>query len=573
MHLRSRIFASGLLLPAFAALLTGCDTSKLQDLENDLEVILNVPGLPATHVVQIIDATSEVPVAAEVSIRVTGEDADQVIDPIFFETVESTTSNTGSVFLGIQDGVTPTPEDPVDIKLHLTAPGYVETSSAVSVETEGISESQVTLVPIASPPEGVAGTSESTGSASTEGKTTEDILVVTPPESQSGGQAAIEIPAGTLLTTAEGEPLTGSLQATVTYFNNQAPASLEAFPGGLDNVTVEGQTERGAFISAGFVSVSLTDSQGREAANLSSAADVTLSIPEGTINPETGQPVQPGDVIPLWSLDPETGTWKSEGEVVAESPAKADLSAQLASFEGSRNLLARFATDHFSYFNLDYYRNRCLVGHSFQFDRFPEKTVLMELQLPGYWRRIYVAPWLEAHFQPLTLVRAPLASINAMWRVRDASSWEVLAEGTVSSLCDPGTTTISLTDPDEGADLVDLDLALDIVCEKGSSRQVFKTNYPFLYHRPVQGTRWTSGQLVNGRALLTSLHYGETYEVAVSIREGDVWTQEIRSFKLTENPEIADIGEHLEFVSGERNGDRLSLAYRATNFAPVCDAI
>lgn len=65
-------------------------------------------------------------------------------------------------------------------------------------------------------------------------------------------------------------------------------------------------------MTGGFTSIELTDEKGNKAATFSNPMEITMQIPKGTINPDTGKEIKTGDKIGIWSYDTTTGQWKYE---------------------------------------------------------------------------------------------------------------------------------------------------------------------------------------------------------------------------------------------------------------------
>lgn len=79
-----------------------------------------------------------------------------------------------------------------------------------------------------------------------------------------------------------------------------------------------------------------------------------MGIPSDTYNPETGATVQPGDVIPVWSYNEDTGEWKLETwNGLVEATGNPDA------------YLVRYNPEHLSWWNLDWFlSDYCFEGVS-----------------------------------------------------------------------------------------------------------------------------------------------------------------------------------------------------------------
>ncbi len=94
---------------------------------------------------------------------------------------------------------------------------------------------------------------------------------------------------------------------------------------------------------------------GTKVENFGSSVNVDIDIPADLINPETGNSLAPGDKIPLWSYDEETGLWTKEGEVTVPS-------ALAKSANGKSVYKVSTKINHLSYWNLDWFQDACYEG-------------------------------------------------------------------------------------------------------------------------------------------------------------------------------------------------------------------
>lgn len=152
-----------------------------------------------------------------------------------------------------------------------------------------------------------------------QGMTTEEVVLLCPSAPNKPETCSITIPSGTVFTSAEGNTLSGDISLQAVHFSNQAESSLRVFPGGFNITSYIDENnnlvnDNSVFYTYGFFTVEAQDNNGNKASNLSQPATI-----EAGINPasqssdpsDTGN-IKDGDLIPIWSLDPNTGTWKLE---------------------------------------------------------------------------------------------------------------------------------------------------------------------------------------------------------------------------------------------------------------------
>lgn len=181
------------------------------------------------------------------------------------------------------------------------------------------------------------------------------------------GVASIQIPAGTRVLNAQGQPVTpvGTVSLTVTAYSPENSASLDAFPGGFAaNVNIPAGSPAGAaaapanegtFVTGGFAQFNMTDSAGNALKTFDRPVSLSIPLPKSTLN-EQGVPIQAGEQFPVWSFDEVSGVWKFErmGTVREKTPVDAS------------NFEVVFESTHLSSWNLDYYQRSCTTNFVLQ---------------------------------------------------------------------------------------------------------------------------------------------------------------------------------------------------------------
>ncbi|OHD05411.1 MAG: hypothetical protein A2086_14055 [Spirochaetes bacterium GWD1_27_9] len=326
----------------------------------------------------IVDSATNQPINQAINVTFSGQD--KSIAEKFSGAVNGVLKvNTGIVSFNIEKEILST----LDFTVVVNADKYISSSKRInSITSSGKLDFQVSLVNIEKTPQGVNVVQKSIGTADTSGKTVSDASLSTNTNESVSSQASITLLKDTIVKDASGDILTGSLKATVGYFSPTSENALSSFPGGLGNVnitTTRGDTEEnGFFVSGGFVSIDITDQNGKSAEKFEgNSLKVSVDIPEGLLNPETGVLIKAGDVIPLWSYNKETGKWTKETTVTRSSNGVEKINGKLT---------LSFDAPHLSYWNIDWFspskidtsRNIKLIGI--------EKGVPVKIDLysPGY---------------------------------------------------------------------------------------------------------------------------------------------------------------------------------------------
>ena len=255
------------------------------------------PDLPAAAIVLtpaavtvsalVTDAATGLPVSSTLSIY-TQTGTTPVAGPM---------TSTAGFFTYVPGSVTA----PVTYRLVASASGYATASqnltiTGAEVKADGSGLAAATIALNSTTTSTTAPVAVATGAASSTG-TAAVITSTTPATSGIVGEASVTIPASTVLTTASGAPLTGTVSLVASYSNALTPASLASYPSGTQAI-VNGTAT--TIVSAGAVTTTAKDASGNVAKNFSPAVNVTIPVPAGTLNPITNAAVKAGDTINIY---------------------------------------------------------------------------------------------------------------------------------------------------------------------------------------------------------------------------------------------------------------------------------
>ncbi|MEQ3515162.1 hypothetical protein ABMY35_17720 [Pseudoalteromonas sp. BZB3] len=403
---------------------------------------------------------------APVTVRIT-KGADKVVSLDGSElAAEELTLNAGT---GIFSAAVADVSEEVTVTVNFIADGFINNSTTFTLSSDNTDESAtVRLVPrtsSADTPVKVAAESKAVEELVKEGETlafdeetgaitvtdengdpqpitlTKEIEAATEKDDKGGVEVVIPSGSQMLYRDSEGElkPLTGAPELTVAYFNNEASTATEAnnngdaasqaresstldvFPGGLDlEVAVPASDatdateapQAGAFTTAGFVAIELTDAEGNKVKNFGetdgkeNSIEVKMTVDANTANAcpmnygttdldqETvrnfatdstkatdsayfrkgacvtveggtvaSRTVKEGDIIPVWSYDADEAQWSFESYGVAQK------------VEGNDSIFnVAVQVTHLSYWNLDFFnwrepnRGQCGTNGRVEFD-------------------------------------------------------------------------------------------------------------------------------------------------------------------------------------------------------------
>jgi hypothetical protein len=155
-----------------------------------------------------------------------------------------------------------------------------------------------------------------------------------------GSGARVTLSPGTVVD-AQGNPVTGDFQVTVTPVDVSDRAARRAFPGSYAALDMAGEPVP-ILMPYGTMEVLLT--RGDEALNLAPGAVAAIEIPIYVTLHNDGTPIAEGDTGgEVWSLTETTGLWQLEGTGYV-----------VAAKRSPTGLALRTQVSHFSWYNFDY---------------------------------------------------------------------------------------------------------------------------------------------------------------------------------------------------------------------------
>ncbi|MDA3859900.1 MAG: hypothetical protein PF445_01625, partial [Melioribacteraceae bacterium] len=377
----------------------------------------------------------------------------------------------------------PSPDNPIEVTIVVNADGYVSSSTQLYIASPGVSAHAIELANFNTPPVGVESNSSSGGSVSTAGGTSSDVIAGSSSDATSSS-ATISIPQGTILKGSNGEALSGTVETRVTYFDPQEEQSLNSFPGGF---SVNTGTERGNFITAGFSAIDMTVG-GAKVEEFGSEVEIGIDVPVDLKKPD-GSTIQPGDKIPLWSYDEETGEWTQEGEVTVPSG--------LAKTADSKSVYKVKATiNHLSYWNLDWFQNSCplgvkinITGGCFSYLGLKAKFTDRE----GYLYSGYV--YGDDRTVQLRYVPKDIPVNIVLW---DYTTQSEVGSMVIDNLCQDGTIDIAVIN---NSGMEEVSAKATAVCHNSDGTvksRFYPNNYP-IYYKKSNAFNWNYlGMVING---------------------------------------------------------------------------
>ncbi len=420
-------------------IISSCDMKS--PVEN-VKVIFN--SKPITTIVAgiIINAKTGEPINDRtVHISIEGANKNIIVD-LTASPKTSFTTNEGFVSFALTNDFIPSETSPAKLVLVAKADGFLPTSMPLNIYEVGDAQFTIHLIEINNPPNGAA-TAAGTGTTNATGTLIDNDLKVTATEPSTNAFTSIRVPVGTIIKDEAGNPLTGTITATIVYCTNQTEESLLSFPGGFAVTTnTNGINEQTAFLTAGFASIEIKDGSGKTAASFEPPINITIQTNTNTINAETSTKVKEGDTVPVWSYDLEHSIWNYEKDVVLTGP------------DPKGNFSAFFSTNHLTMWNLDWYQlcPCCWDTRKINFigkpDGYPLLIKMKLIDYPAYYteKTIY-DNWVIWHYD---FAAAQPIGKRALVEAFDGNNpGTKFGELIVDDLCGQGELTLNL----EGADI------------------------------------------------------------------------------------------------------------------------
>lgn len=459
-----------------------------------------LPAAPTKVAVNVIDAATGNPLS-DVTFTVTGPNASNVVDE---NGTRITTSTAADGNFSADYRGTPTAGSPISVSIIASKNGYVSSSAALLTDAEGAIAETVRLVQISQPPAGVAVKSDT--SATSGGMTLTEKTVSSTAAATGTGGGSITIPQSTQARRSDGTPAAGTLAIDAVFFDNQTEDSLDSFPGGF-GVEVNtgtpgtGAVDEGAFVSGGFAAYEVTDDTGAPITQFDTPITLQIEVPAGTINPDTGNPVQASEEFPIWSYDEATGRWEEHtlNGVIEKG--------RVVSTAANGNFIVEFKTDHLSYYNVDYFFGRSRTCTATIDLRNLNQTVRVRLTRSdgtGFYKRMQASP-----NDPILRVARIAGQVPIKIDVETLNGNPITnGSRTEQDVCD-GPSIFNL-DPPPPPPPTSIRVTLTESCPDGSNRRPIQSTYSSIYQRSPY--YWTRGNTdANGQVTYTDLSAGETY--------------------------------------------------------------
>ena len=213
-----------------------------------------------------------------------------------------------------------------------------------------------------------------------------------------------------MFTTPSGTIVSDNIQVTITPVDISTAVGVESFPGNFAGIQ-EGATTPSPIVSYGTVEYQFT--RNGEVLQLASGQTATIEIPIYTTTHPDGTAIVLGDIIPLWSLDEETGNWSQDGNGTV-----------VASGASPTGFALRATVSHFTWWNCDVTYNSGRVRVTVLGDGDGYAYIYGETNASVGWRSSSVNTNVNLNQQsaPLPVPSTGTTCISALIHYRDGTS-------------------------------------------------------------------------------------------------------------------------------------------------------
>jgi hypothetical protein len=476
------------------ALVAGCqDIKDIQQLDPLKGVVFKINYEPSPTAIQglVVDAKTGIGVSVPVQVNIYGPDANRVLT---YEGVATTSfkSAKADLFLGLK-GTVASAGKPAELRIVVSAPGYIASSIYLFIDKAKLEPFEIRLVKETAPVAGVMIRQDVVETSAT-GMVKSDETITTPVNGSMTSSVTVQIPANTQLKDAKGQPVAGNLMAQVADFSSQVETALRAFPGGFTtrvNKDDQGNANAdGTFATAGFIAIELANASGQVVTTFSQPITVKAGLDNNLNNPETGQKIKSGDLVPVFSYNDLNGEWTYERDVAVKQ-------------EGSL-LYVLIPVTHLSGYHLAFWSPRsssCADGAQWTISGKPDGK-------PLNWALYNGDQLYQSGSTTDNLIRFPRPFTGAARLDLSSPNGKLIGTSTVSKFC--GSHTVNVTYP---PNLIDLNVAISAFCENKPDIQI--TPSAWVKYRKVGTNNWQQSFLTSGKGKLVGLEPNVDYEAGV----------------------------------------------------------
>lgn len=310
------------LLLASGALLSACDFNAASDAFDDFNIVIGIENQKTAVVVQLFDARTGDFINRPATIEF-GGDAALFVDTYGDPLTRIRTSG-GQAGFSISDARMPTSASPAEFEVRITADGYLPLTQPVVLADTGAYKFAFDLIDPSAPPAGAV-TSRETIATNAQGQTPSR-TVVSPPPSTTTPAAGADIPAGTTMSLASGQPASGSVSFGMTTIDPENASAMTSLPRSRAALRKANDLNLDDHLVFGALTIDLRTAQGLSVsaarAPVGQNIDVEIVLPIALVDPSTGMPLPSGTTFVVGRFNPSTFTYETFGQATYNGPGQ-----------------------------------------------------------------------------------------------------------------------------------------------------------------------------------------------------------------------------------------------------------
>ena len=313
------------------ATFAACDEDKINELTEGAVININTDVLNSVLSVSFENAFSESDAEPNISLAVSGPDAEDIFTPAGSKTF---TTDDRLVDFAIRKTLEPTSDNPIVFDLTASAPGFETKTVRLRItDVNEIQSATIYLTP-QNTISASAGYVDATSTVTAADGTSETISVT----AEADRSMTAMLPEGTILYDENGDAITGTATYELSFYDGSDADHFRAFPTSLTNASLtdtDGNvlTDRQLTVF-GYYEATLRRGGLQQVRTMSQPMDIQMEIPANIYNLGAEETVEEGDMIPVYSLNESTNVWEYE-------------SMAMVGMENGQ-LVANFEQTHFS---------------------------------------------------------------------------------------------------------------------------------------------------------------------------------------------------------------------------------
>jgi len=466
-------FTKALILVLFSVVITGLliTSCEITDPTDGIEVRLDAISRETVVSAYVYDANTLLSLP-NVSVTFTGDNAGKIVDETN-DPVSHFDADNGIFTFGVEDGTEFSSDSPFKVNVKLETAGYTTETKTIKLSSQGTHSVNLYLIDPANLP-------DDSETSSADAVTDAAGSLVSSVDYTTGKGTVLGITSGTVFKNENDSPVAGELTINITVIPITADNTYNA-----QDLYTEDNKEISPMLK---FNLAITDKSGKEVDNFSDSISFSINLSD-----ELKSKYSAGETIAIWKQSRSSGDWTQVGEATVTSNGTVEGSTNQAGVlilgkaieTCNANVTITNLPENYSSSIQFFDENGSLVTSTTS----PNFTV--EINSEG----------------------VQIKSVRLTAELSDPFNTGFELAKDVSLEC--GSNTVTLDFPEEL-----MSIAFDItgVCTSRDPVVVINPNISFSYRKEGAST-WQSGKLTDGKAVVSGLVIGETYEIHASFRD------------------------------------------------------